>query len=71
LRDRDQASHNALAAEMLYRGVVGTEPASHPEIQAFKQGFELPCRNGFSFFDVSYNIFYLKLKSDIVQNNRS
>lgn len=38
---------------MLYRSVVGTEPPNHPEFTAFKQGFELPCRNGFNFKDVS------------------
>jgi hypothetical protein len=53
LRDRDEASHASLAAEMLYRSVIGPEPPSHPELLAFRKGFELRCHNGLTFFDVS------------------
>jgi hypothetical protein len=45
-------SHAALAAEMLYRSVIGTEPPNHPEIRAFTRGLELRCCNGLTFFDV-------------------
>lgn len=41
-----------MAVQMLYRVVVGSEPPSHPEIQAFRYGFDLPCRNGFRFSEV-------------------
>ena len=51
-QDRDNASHNALGAEMLYRGVIGSEPLDHPELQAFKRGFMLSCRNGFNLSKV-------------------
>ena len=55
LRDRDQVSHEALAGEMLHRSVVGAEPPSHPELRAFRSGFNLTCRNGFSFPEVRPN----------------
>jgi hypothetical protein len=54
LHDRDQQAHDALAADMLYRSVIGAEPPSHPELQAFLKGFRLPCRNGFNFPKVGY-----------------
>ncbi|KAF8882082.1 hypothetical protein BD779DRAFT_1473054 [Infundibulicybe gibba] len=48
LGDRTPASHKAMAGEMLYRAIVGpSESPSHPEIQSFLAGFDLPCRNGF------------------------
>lgn len=37
---------------MLYRAVIGPEHFTHPELQAFKRGFQLPCRNGFNFPEV-------------------
>ena len=52
LRDHNEASHKALAGEMLYHAVVGPEPPFHPEIQAFLKGLSLPCANGFKFLDV-------------------
>jgi hypothetical protein len=52
LLDRDEASHQALAAEMLYRGVLGVAPPTHPEFSTFIKGFTLPCRGGFSFPEV-------------------
>jgi hypothetical protein len=52
LRDRDEQSHQALAGEMLYRSVIGPEFPNHPELQAFKKGFNLACRNGFNFSQV-------------------
>ncbi|KAF8893500.1 hypothetical protein BD779DRAFT_1467834 [Infundibulicybe gibba] len=37
-----------MAGEMLYWAIVGpSESPSHPEIQSFLAGFDLPCRNGF------------------------
>ncbi|TBU51959.1 hypothetical protein BD310DRAFT_833200 [Dichomitus squalens] len=50
---RDEQSHRALAAEMLYKATIGSAPPEHPEIQAFISGFRLSCRNGFSFYHVS------------------
>lgn len=38
---------------MLYRGLVGPEPPTHPEIAAFRKGFNLPCSGGFNFSEVS------------------
>jgi len=67
LRDRDQASHDALAVEMLHRGVIGAQPSSHPEIEAFKDGFRLPCRNGFDFCDVSC-FFFCALHLILIQS---
>ena len=32
LHDRDQAAHDALAANIIYRAVIRSEPANHPEI---------------------------------------
>ncbi|KAF8164427.1 hypothetical protein BJ912DRAFT_863835, partial [Pholiota molesta] len=53
LLDRDATSHKALASEMLYRAIVGTEPHTHREIQAFLQGFRMPCqRTGFNLTKV-------------------
>jgi hypothetical protein len=37
---------------MLYRSVIGPEFPNHPELQAFKKGFNLACRNGFNFSQV-------------------
>lgn len=60
LQDRDSASHDALAAEMLYRAVIGTELPSHPELTAFRRGFKLPCRNGFVFTEVHHYFICVK-----------
>jgi len=54
LCDHDQVSHDALAAELLYHAVVGSEPHAHPEIAVFLSGFRLPCRNGFNFYEVCH-----------------
>lgn len=53
LASRDEATHHLLACEMLYRAIVGPAQPEHPDIQAFLRGFQLPCRNGFRFTDVS------------------
>jgi hypothetical protein len=50
---RDEATHHLLACEMLYRAIVGPAQTDHPDIQAFLRGFQLPCRNGYRFTDVS------------------
>jgi hypothetical protein len=70
LHDRDQASHDALGVEMLHQGIIGTEPSSHPEIEAFKNGFRLPCRNGFDFFDVCYIPLDSHLRPIPIRNNK-
>ncbi|KAJ7436551.1 hypothetical protein FB451DRAFT_1417408 [Mycena latifolia] len=49
LKSRDQATHDGLLVEMLYRSVIGSEPPSHPDLIALATGFRLPCRNGFTF----------------------
>lgn len=50
--NRDEAEHEAYAAEMLYRAVMGPESYRHPEWQAFLYGLRLPCHNGFDFLQV-------------------
>ena len=47
---------------MLYWSVMGPEPHTHPELQAFRQGFQLPCRNGFNFCDVCDHLKLLYTK---------
>ena len=56
LSSRDQVAHDAIAANIIHQAVIGPEPANHPEIQAFLSGFRLPCRNGFDFTKVCYEI---------------
>ncbi|KAI0070691.1 hypothetical protein K474DRAFT_743508 [Panus rudis PR-1116 ss-1] len=48
-RIRDNTTHAALAATLLYHAVLGTQPPSHPYVRAFRAGFDLPCRNGLTF----------------------
>lgn len=43
---------------MLYRPIIGNEPPQHPEIQAFLDGFRLPCPNGFDFIHVRVQSTY-------------
>jgi len=51
--DRDKAHQDIIGVEMLYRAVVGPAQPNHPELQAFFEGFRLPCENGFSTIRVS------------------
>ncbi|KAF9473603.1 hypothetical protein BDN70DRAFT_816990 [Pholiota conissans] len=44
LQSRDLASHKSIASEMLHRAIIGPEPFTHREIQAFIEGFKMPCR---------------------------
>ncbi len=53
LRGRSKEMHNKVGAEMLYNALLGPEPPSHPEWIAFREGFSLPCANGFDFCQVS------------------
>ncbi|EPQ49961.1 hypothetical protein GLOTRDRAFT_123678 [Gloeophyllum trabeum ATCC 11539] len=46
--ERDDAAHDAIAVDILYRAIMGPEPPFHPEFEAFCAGFYLPCRNGFT-----------------------
>jgi len=39
---------------MLYYALFGPELPSHSEWKAFREGFSLRCRNGFSFLEVRY-----------------
>ncbi|KAI0078511.1 hypothetical protein K474DRAFT_1706398 [Panus rudis PR-1116 ss-1] len=48
-RNRDQDTHTSIAPEVLYTALLGKEPPSHPYVRAFLAGFNLPCRNGFTF----------------------
>ena len=66
MRDRDEASHNAWAAAILHKAIVGTE-AAHPELIAFRNGFKLPCRNGFNFFDVCTIWLFLNLSRALIR----
>jgi hypothetical protein len=43
VHDRNEQTHQALASEMLYKSVVGSEFPNHFELQAFIKGFKLPC----------------------------
>ncbi len=47
-----ETSTRPLIRRWLYRSIIGTEPPNHPELQAFRKGFQLPCSNGFTFFEV-------------------
>ncbi|KAF8233802.1 hypothetical protein L208DRAFT_1265141, partial [Tricholoma matsutake] len=49
LLGRDKETHQWTACEILYRAIVGPSQPDHPDILAFLLGFNLPCRNGFSF----------------------
>ncbi|EMD30815.1 hypothetical protein CERSUDRAFT_78597 [Gelatoporia subvermispora B] len=49
LQTRDTEVHRALAALLLYRALLGRDSPSHPDTRSFLKGFQLPCRNGFSF----------------------
>ncbi|KAJ7511954.1 hypothetical protein B0H11DRAFT_2371466 [Mycena galericulata] len=46
---RDEATHNGLLVELLYRAVIGSEPPTHPDVISLSRGFRLPCQNGFTF----------------------
>ena len=63
LASRDEATHHLLACEMLYRAIVGPAQPDHPDIQAFLRGFQLPCRNGYRFTDVSVSWLILPFLS--------
>lgn len=41
LEGHSQETHQVLAAEMLYRGLVSPEPPTHPELEAFCRGFRV------------------------------
>jgi hypothetical protein len=58
LRDRDAISHKALAPEMLYYAIFGSEPPCHPEWKAFINGFTLRCQNGFTFSNASGSLLF-------------
>ncbi|KAK7037103.1 hypothetical protein R3P38DRAFT_3311654 [Favolaschia claudopus] len=46
--DRDEATHDAIPIELLYRAVVGSELPSHIDVATLARNFRLPCRNGFT-----------------------
>ncbi|TCD64596.1 hypothetical protein EIP91_003861 [Steccherinum ochraceum] len=48
-RRRNEAGHQAIAAEMLSRSILGPERFDHPELQAFVTGFKLKTQNDFNF----------------------
>ena len=41
LQDCDQNIHDAIAVQMLFRVVMGSEPPNYPEIQAFRAQIQL------------------------------
>ncbi|KAG6914371.1 hypothetical protein DXG01_000727 [Tephrocybe rancida] len=49
---RDDALHKMLAVELLYKSLLGRDCYRSPEFKAFREGFKLPCVNGFSFCDI-------------------
>ncbi|KII83444.1 hypothetical protein PLICRDRAFT_180352 [Plicaturopsis crispa FD-325 SS-3] len=56
LSERDERSHSALAAQILYTALFGQESYKHPEWRSFIKGFSLPCRNGFDFCTVARSL---------------
>lgn len=50
---RDLSTHAAIAVSLLYKATVATTTFDNPEIQSFRDGLLLPCRNGFNLRDVS------------------
>ncbi|KAJ7667002.1 hypothetical protein DFH06DRAFT_1185214 [Mycena polygramma] len=52
VRLRNGAQHIAMEPEMLYRGLIGSQPPSHAEPAAVFKGLQLRCANGFDFFQV-------------------
>ncbi|KAJ7584524.1 hypothetical protein C8J56DRAFT_789594, partial [Mycena floridula] len=47
--NRTLVTHTRLGTEVLYRSIVGMHPSTHPELQAFMDGFKLTTSNGFEF----------------------
>ncbi|KAJ7575838.1 hypothetical protein C8J56DRAFT_900454 [Mycena floridula] len=47
--DRMARSQLELPSEMIYTAIIGSQPLTHPELQAFEEGFALKCQNGFDF----------------------
>jgi hypothetical protein len=73
MRDRNEATHNAIAVEMLYRAIIGPAPTSNPELQAFCEGFLLPCSNGFTFENVCvvhflYDVCFLTMNIQVTRD---
>jgi hypothetical protein len=50
---RTEASHAGTSFEMLYLGIFGPASTTGREWLAFQEGFNLPCRSGFSFSKVN------------------
>ncbi|KAJ7821885.1 hypothetical protein B0H14DRAFT_2371092, partial [Mycena olivaceomarginata] len=46
------AQHQALGPDILYTALIGLQPHSHSELQAFFLGLKLPYLNGFNFMQV-------------------
>ncbi|TFY76208.1 hypothetical protein EWM64_g7804 [Hericium alpestre] len=55
LSERTSESHMALAAELLFKMIMGPQRLSHPEWASFVEGFRLRCRNGFDFTQVRFS----------------
>ena len=62
-RQRDHITHQAIAVEMLHNAALWPTSHRHPEWASFIAAFNLPCRNGFKFTEVS--IFKDKTQSDL------
>ena len=50
---RDQDMHNRLKVSLLYQSTIGRIAIDNPELLIFYEGFSLPVRNGFCWFEVS------------------
>lgn len=59
--NRDTAFHNALACNMLYYGLIGSQQPEQGEMAACFQGFQMPCPNGFDFREVCWTLRLLQL----------
>jgi hypothetical protein len=51
-QNRDADTHRALGVAMLFMATLGSQTFDHPELQSFREGFLLPCRNGFNLANV-------------------
>jgi len=47
-RNRDRDTHLGLAVNILFKATIANTTFDHPELQAFRAGYLLPCRNGFT-----------------------
>ncbi|KAF8220749.1 hypothetical protein L208DRAFT_1332026 [Tricholoma matsutake] len=51
-QNRDFATHQSTAVDMLYKATLGSDSYQLPEWTSFTKGLDLPCQNGFQFTEV-------------------